>query len=63
MTDVQDRSQISLEQRLVTADPTVIVGRRDGNQWERILVRHELWPETVGLCLEWNRSVDLQGTN
>jgi hypothetical protein len=57
------RCQVPLEQRLVTADPTVIVGRRDNNQWERILARHERWPESVGLCLEWNRSVDLLGTN
>jgi hypothetical protein len=57
------RSQVGLEQRLVTVDPTVIVGRRDNSQWERIVARHELWPESVGLCLEWNRSVDLLGTN
>jgi hypothetical protein len=57
------RSQVQLEERLVTVDPTVTVGRRDANQWERIVARHERWPETVGLCLEWNRSVDLVGAN
>jgi hypothetical protein len=57
------RAQPAIEQRLIEIDPTVVVDRHDNGSWERILARHQTWPESVGLTLEWNRSVDPAGAN
>ena len=55
------RSHPLIEERLLAIDPRAVVGRHDSGQWERILARHEQWPATVGLALEWPRSVDPLG--
>jgi hypothetical protein len=55
------RSQPMVEERLLSIDDHVIVGRHDNGQWERILARHEHWPASVGLALEWPRAVDPVG--
>jgi hypothetical protein len=52
------RAQPQVEESLLAHDPNVSVGRRDVGQWERILARHERWPDSVGLALEWHRTVD-----
>lgn len=57
------RSQPLIEERLLEFGDAPLVGRRDSGQWERILARHEHWPESVGLTLEWTRSVDPLGAN
>ena len=57
------RAQPLIEERLLAVDDGALVGRRDSGQWERILTRHETWPESVGLALEWTRSVDPLGVN
>jgi hypothetical protein len=57
------RSHPTIDEQLLALDSDAIVGRRDGGQFERILARHEHWPETVGLALEWNRTVDPLGAN
>lgn len=57
------RSQPAIEERLIESDPGVIVGRHDSGQWERIVARHDHWPATIGLTLEWHRNVDPTGTN
>jgi hypothetical protein len=56
------RAQVEVEERLLSLDGQAVVGRRDSGQWERILTRHEAWPETVGLALEWHRLVDPAGS-
>jgi hypothetical protein len=56
------RAQTGIEERMLTFDPNILVGRRDAGPWERILARREHWPESVGLTLEWHRSVDPLGT-
>jgi hypothetical protein len=56
------RSQVDIEKRLVSLDAGAVVGRHDSGQWERILTRHEGWPTTVGLALEWPKSVDPAGS-
>ncbi|MGK2849825.1 MAG: hypothetical protein ACSLFN_02790 [Candidatus Limnocylindrales bacterium] len=55
------RSQSMIEERLLAVDDRAIVGRHDSGQWERIMARHEGWPVSVGLVLEWPRSVDPAG--
>lgn len=55
------RSQIAIEDRLLATDPHAVVGRHDSGQWERILTRYEHWPATVGLALEWSKSIDPAG--
>jgi hypothetical protein len=57
------RSQPLIEERLLAVDPEAVVGRHDGGQFERVLARHSQWPATVGLALEWNRTVDPLGRN
>ncbi len=58
------RSQPQIEEGLLAHDNRVLVGRRDDDKWERILARHEQWPRSVGLVLEWTiRSVDPLGAN
>jgi hypothetical protein len=52
------RSQPIIEEGLLAADAGVLVGRHDSGPFERIFARHEHWPETVGLALEWHRDVD-----
>lgn len=52
------RSQPAIEESLLAADDGVFVGREDSGGYERILARHEHWPKTVGLTLEWHRDVD-----
>jgi hypothetical protein len=56
-------SQPLVEERLLAIDPVARVGRHDSGPWERIIARHEHWPSTVGLALEWNRAVDPLGAN
>jgi hypothetical protein len=56
------RSQALIEEGLLAIDAQALVGRHDSGQWERILARHKEWPATVGLALEWPRSVDPVGT-
>jgi hypothetical protein len=57
------RARPALEERIASVDSQAVTSRYDNGQWERILVRHEHWPSTVGLALEWNRSVDPRGAN
>lgn len=57
------RAQPQIEERLLAADQSVLVGRHDSGSWERILARHASWPESVGLTLEWHRQVDPTGAN
>lgn len=57
------RSQSLIEERLLAIDPDVIVGRHDSGQWERVMSRHDHWPLSIGLALEWNRAVDPLGTS
>jgi hypothetical protein len=57
------RSQPFLEERIASLDSQAVTTRYDGGQWECILVRHEHWRSSIGLALEWNRSVDPQGAN
>lgn len=54
-------SQPAIEERLLADDPHVLVGRHDSGAFERIMARHERWPQSVGLTLEWHRSVDPLG--
>lgn len=54
-------AQATLEERLMPLDETARVGRHDAGSWERVLVRREHWPDSVGLAAEWNRSVDPAG--
>lgn len=61
--DLLARAQPLIEERLLSLDPTVAVGRHDNGSWERILARRQEWPSSVGLALEWNRSVDPAGPN
>ena len=61
--DLLARAQPLIEERVAGIDSDAVVLRHDGGQWERILVRRERWPATVGLALEWNRSVDPLGAN
>jgi hypothetical protein len=56
------RAQPAIEERLLALDPNALVGRRDSGPWERIMARREHWPESVGVTLEWHRSVDPLGT-
>jgi hypothetical protein len=44
-------------------DSEAVIGRYDSGQWERIFVRREPWPSTVGMALEWHRLVDPIGAN
>jgi hypothetical protein len=53
----------TLDERLLAIDPQAVVGRLDGGSWERIIVRHATWPRSVGLALEWHRSVDPLGAS
>lgn len=55
------RSQPTIEERLLSIDERVVVGRHDGGNWERIMARHEHWPASVGLVVEWPRTVDPLG--
>lgn len=57
------RAQPMLVERIAAMDSDAIVERHDGGQWERIFVRYERWPATVGVALEWSRSVDPLGAN
>lgn len=57
------RSQPLIEERLLAVDPDAIVGRHDSGQWERVMSRHDHWPLSIGLALEWNRAVDPLGTS
>lgn len=55
------RSQAPIEERILAIDERAMVERRDSGPWERVFVQHEGWPPTVGLALEWNRTVDPAG--
>lgn len=57
------RSQPMIEEGILADDDQALVGRYDGGSWERILTRREHWPASVGLTLEWNRTVDPLGAN
>jgi hypothetical protein len=55
------RCQPAIEERILSLDDGAVVGRHDNGPFERILVRHDDWPATVGLALQWPRSVDPHG--
>ncbi len=55
------RSLPLIEESLLAMDPNVLVGRNDSGQWERVFAQHEHWPSSVGLALEWQRTVDPLG--
>ncbi len=57
------RAQPLIEERIATDDRDAVTSRYDSGQWERIFVRYERWPPTVGVALEWSRSVDPLGAN
>jgi hypothetical protein len=57
------RAQVDVDERLLPLDGQAVVGRHDSGQWERILARHESWPASVGLALEWHRLVEPGGSN
>ncbi|MEA2677611.1 MAG: hypothetical protein QOJ81_1752 [Chloroflexota bacterium] len=59
--DLLARAQPAIEERILAIDPDALVGRGDGGQRERIMARRGHWPPSVGLTLEWNRSVDPLG--
>ena len=51
-----------IEERLVAIDANVTTSRRDGGRWERIMARRPVWPEQVGVTLEWEAGVDPFGS-
>ena len=57
------RAQPLIEERIAAMDSEAVIGRHDGGPWERIFARREDWPSTVGMALEWHRSVDPVGAN
>ncbi|MFN8630055.1 MAG: hypothetical protein U0838_06925 [Chloroflexota bacterium] len=56
-------ARVLLAERMAEVDAGALVTRRDGGSWERIVVQRPTWPETIGLTLEWNRSVDVFGAS
>ena len=55
------RSLPLIEESLLAIDANALVSRNDGGQWERVFARHEAWPGSLGLALEWQRTVDPLG--
>jgi hypothetical protein len=47
-----------IAERLAQVGEAVVVIRRDGGRYERILVQRPGWPASVGIALEWEASVD-----
>lgn len=56
------RTMPSVADGVSAVDPAAIISRHDSGPWERVLARHEAWPEATGMSIEWHRSVDLVGT-
>jgi hypothetical protein len=50
--------QAVIAERLAEAGEVVVVTRRDGGRYERILVQRPGWPAGVGIALEWEMGVD-----
>jgi hypothetical protein len=56
------RVQMQVDERLAE-EVDALTARLDDNRFERILVRHEHWPNGVGVALEWENSVDPFGSS
>jgi hypothetical protein len=56
--DILAACQADIGERLGVIDPSAEVVRHDGGRYERILARRPMWPDGIGVALEWETSVD-----
>jgi hypothetical protein len=54
--------QTDIDGRLAAIGADVTTARRDGGSYERIMARRPVWPDWVGVTLEWETGVDPFGS-
>jgi hypothetical protein len=54
--------QTDIDERLAAIDSDVTTARRDSASYERIMARRPVWPDWVGVTLEWETGVDPFGS-
>ncbi len=54
--------QMDIDERLAAIDSDVTTARRDNSSFERIMARRPVWPDWVGVTLEWETGVDPFGS-